>query len=587
MSSRLEFIARESDDFATLLVIFKSYFKKFAGQYAIIAALIVITSSATGLSAWYVKDIVNTLFVENKYQYLYFIVFGVMALFCVRGLATYWQSVLMMRISAKIIANIQSRIFAHILKQRIRFFEKYTSDTLIMLINQGATAFNSILTRVVLNGVRDIATVLGLVVVMILQDPLLTLICATVVPPVFWAVNILLRRIKTLSEQEIQSVTDLNRYMRETVQGAKVIKAFNLQGRVQSEARTVIQALQHRTNLISQLNEAPVPILDTLGGVAVAMAILYAGIRSSYGNYDVGTFMSFLTALLLAADPARRISQLRVNLRKSLIGVRMVYNLLDEDDAEPVGGAASVSSGQLDVKFSDVTFAYRNGADIVRSFDLDVKAGEVLALVGPSGAGKSTILNLLLKLYEPSAGQILIGGVEIRDWSTTALRSKIAYVGQSNFIFSGTVRQNLCLAMDDISDQRLDEVCASVGLSSFIAGLPFGYETQIGELGSSISGGQAQRLNIARAILRDAPILLLDEATSALDAENEALVKAYVAAQRGRKTIIIIAHRLSTVRNADKIAVLDNGILTAAGRHNELLATNVYYNKVVALQLTG
>ncbi|MDZ4789613.1 MAG: ABC transporter ATP-binding protein [Hyphomicrobiales bacterium] len=587
MSLKLESIARQSDDFASLIIIFKSYFKKFAGQYAIIAGLIVVTSAATGLSAWYVKDIVNTLFVENKFQHLYIIVIGVIVLFCVRGLATYWQSVLMMRISAKIIANIQSRIFAHILQQRIRFYEKYTSDTLIMLVNQGAMSFNSILTRVVLNGVRDIATVLGLVIVMILQDPILTLICATVVPPVFWAVNILLRRIKTLSEQEMQSVTDLNRYMREAVQGAKVIKAFNLQHKIQTDARTVIRALQHRTNLIAQINEAPVPILDTLGGVAVAMAILYAGLRSSYGGYDVGTFMSFLTALLLAADPGRRISQLRVNLRKSLIGVRMVYTLLDEHDNEPVGCGASVSSGNLGITFSGVKFAYRDGVDIVHTIDLHVKPGEILALVGPSGAGKSTILNLLLKLYEPGAGQIMIGGVEITDWSTSALRANIAYVGQSNFIFSGTVRENLCLSLGEISNARLDEVCESVGLIGFIAGLQQGYDTQIGELGSSISGGQAQRLNIARAILKDAPILLLDEATSALDAENEALVKSYVAAQRGKKTMIIIAHRLSTVRNADRIAVLDNGVLTAAGRHSELLASNVYYNKVVSLQLTG
>ncbi|MDX2263895.1 MAG: ABC transporter ATP-binding protein [Hyphomicrobiales bacterium] len=586
MRNAVSFLAKTSDDFATLSRIFSAYFRKFAGRYAVIAALIIVSSAATGASAWYVRDIVNTLFVQNRFEYLYLIVFSVIALFCVRGLATYWQSILMTRISSRIIADIQSRIFAHALGQRVGFFERYGSDTLVMLVNQGAASFNSILTRVVLNGARDIATVLGLVVVMALQDPILTLLCATIVPPVFFGVNILLKKIKTLSEQEVQSVTDLNRHMRETVQGAKLIKTFNLQGKVLGEAKGVIGALQTRTNQIAALHEAPVPILDTLGGVAVAMAILYAGLRSSYGGYDVGAFMSFLTALLLAADPARRISQLRVNLRKSLIGVRMVYDLLADDDPEPVGRGA-VAEGPLGLRFEGVTFAYPGGPAVLESVKLEVEPGEVLALVGPSGAGKSTIFNLILKLHEPNAGRILIGGVDAADWDTAALRSRIAYVGQSNFIFSGSIEQNLRLWREDITQAEIERACEAVGLTGFIEALPRRYASPVAELGSSISGGQAQRLNIARAILKDAPILLLDEATSALDADNEGLVKNYIAAQRGRKTILIIAHRLSTVRSADKIAVLDQGMLTATGRHGELMQSNDYYTRVVSMQLAG
>ncbi len=586
-SAKLHNLINSSDDFITLAKLFKDYFKKFVGQYAILVILIVISSAATGASAWYVRDVVNLIFVEKKYDLLYYIIFSIIALFTLRCLSMYFQSVLMGRISSKIVANVQTRIFNHVLRQRVRFFEKRNSDNLIMLINQGASAFNSILTRVVLMGARDIATVIGLFGVMLFQDPVLTLICAATLPLIYFGVNLLLRKIKELSEQELQSFVDLNRYMRETVQGARVIKAYNLQDNIRRDAKEVIRLLRHRTNVLTVLNEAPVPMLDALGGTAVGLAILYAGLRASYGAYDVGTFMSFLTALLLAADPGRRISQLRVNLRKSLIGVRMVHDFFKEEDPEPEGIIVPPPQTKPAIHFRKVRFAYHPGIDVLDGIDLDVEPGETVALVGPSGAGKSTIFSLLLKFYDPSDGMILIGGHDIREWNTHALRNNIAYVGQSNFIFTGSVEENLSLGRTDIPKEQLDAVCEAVGLRSFIETLPRGYATPIGELGSSISGGQAQRLNIARAILKDAPILLLDEVTSALDAENEALIKAYVASQRGSKTILIIAHRLSTVRDADRIVVLDQGRLTAAGRHGDLIETNPYYKRVVSLQLVA
>ncbi len=587
MKPSLDRIAQESEDLATVLALFRHYFRKFAGQYAIIVVLIMLSSGATALSAWYVKDVVNSLFVDRHFDFLMLVVTGVIVLFTLRGLAMYFQAVLMARISSRIVADVQGRIFEHILRQRVRFFQTHNSDTMMMLINQGATAFNSILTRVVLNGARDVVTVASLFCVMMIQDPVLTLLCCFAVPLVFVAVNVLLKKIKEISEQELKSFSELNRYMRETVQGIKTIKAFNLEEKVQAGSRGVIEGLRHRSNRLAALGEAPVPVLDALGGVAVGLAILYAGVRASHGAYDAGTFMSFLTALLLASDPARRISQLRVNLRKSLIGVRMVHKLLDHHDEEPVGIAVSTRAERPAIRFEGVRFAYQPGVDIIRGLNLDIEGGETVALVGPSGAGKTTIFNLLLKFYEPCAGRISLGDQDLRVWNTAALRDAISYVGQSNFIFAGTVRENLTLNRIEATQGELDAAIAAVGLTGFIAALPRGYDTPIGELGSSISGGQAQRLNIARAILKDAPVLLLDEVTSALDANNEALIKAYVARQRRRKTTLIIAHRLSTVRDADRIAVIEDGMLVALGRHQDLVENNAYYRNAILMQMTA
>jgi len=345
---------------------------------------------------------------------------------------------------------------------------------------------------------------------------------------------------------------------------------------------------------MASLQAAPIPLLDTVGGIAVSLAILYAGSRMVSGAYDAGTFMSFLTALLLAADPARRLSQMRVKLRRSFMGVQMVFDLLNDDDSEPTGakalpgraeeaGAAFVPA----IAFRDVAFSYNDDARVLNGLDLAVAPGEMVALVGPSGAGKSTLFKLLLKFHAPDAGRVEIFGNDIADLDNAALRNAISFVGQSNFIFAGSLRDNLGLRNEAISEARIEEACRAVGLHDDNAALPNGYDTDVGELGTLISGGQAQRLNMARAIIKDAPILLLDEVTSSLDAENEQLIKEYIRAQAQHKTVLVIAHRLSTVKEADRIALVQDGRIAAQGRHDELAATNAYYEKIVALQFAA
>ena len=583
------------EDFRVFVSIFRKYFPVYKYRYGVILLLITVASAATASAAWLVRDVVNGLFLTKQGSMLIPIFLLVLVAFFVKGFSTYWQSLLSARIANDLVAKTQEQMINHILVQQAGFFDRYSSDDLIMRVSLGAGAFGAILNRVILAGARDAATVASLAFVMVRQDLTLTLICLIAVPPIFFCISFLLKRIKGLMKQEMQSIAELNKHVREVVQGFKVIKSYNLEPVIKNEVDAVIESIKDRSNKVSALENAPVPIIDTLGGVAVGLVILYAGYRTIYGTYDPGTFMSFITAMLLAMDPARRVSQLRVALKTSLVGVGMVHALLEDNAPEieaPNGRDARIAvpalprpEGGLGIVMEDVSFGYSPGVNVLEFFTIDVSPGDMVALIGPSGAGKSTVFSLLLRFHRHQEGRILVGGRDVKDMPVTEIRDLIAYVGQSNFIFSGSIRDNLTLRRGGVSDDAVFAACKTVGLHDHIIKLPRGYDTFVGELGSLISGGQAQRLNIARAIIKDAPILLFDEVTSALDAENEELVRDYMHQQAGRKTIMVIAHRLSTIRQADRIALVQDGRVEAFGTHHDLIRGNDYYGKVAGLQL--
>lgn len=587
-------VAIDSEDAQTFIKIFRQYFHRFRVKLALIVIMIAVISGTTATVALMVEDVVNHLFVAEDGSLIIPLILVVLVIFFAKGVASYFQAVLSAQISNAIVADVQKRLFAHIVRQRMTFFSRYTSDELLMRFNQGAQGFGSILTTVLIEGVRDAATVASLVCVMFYQDALLALACMVVSPIVYFGVVILLRKIRGLAELEMKGFAELNRRVRESVQGITVIKAFNLEETAMRGADNVVDGLRARADRIASLQAAPVPLLDAVGGMAVAITILYAGLRIIGGSYEAGTFVSFVTALLLAADPARRLSQMRVRLRTSFIAVNLVYAVLRNNDPEPAGATKmlahrrSATNGGVahppPIRFDNVGFSYAKDSPVLNGFDLDVEPGEMVALVGPSGAGKSTVFKLLLKFYPPSSGIIRVGDDDLAAIDPTALRDIIAYVGQSNFIFDGSIRDNLTLMDPDVDLDTIESACAKLGLDEYISGLPKGYDTNVGELGSMISGGQAQRLNLARAIIKDSPVLLLDEVTSALDAENEHRIRKIVREQARHKTILVIAHRLSTVKDADRIALVRDGSVIDVAPHEHLLKQNPYYEKIVALQ---
>lgn len=587
-------------DSALLLRLFREFFRSHWRNYIVVFVSIGIVGAVTGLVAYMVKDVVNSIFVEQQRHLLFFFVLALFGIFLLKGAASYLQMVFSARISNAIVQDIQLRLMETALRARVDFFSRHGSDDLLMRFNQGSQGFGSILNSVLLNGLRDAVTLASLLLVMVVQDPWLTLVSVSVGPMIFLGIAVLLRRLKDLVSMELAGHAGLNRLVREAAQGITTIKAFNMEGQIYANATHVISGIRKQRDKIVALQAAPLPLLDTLGGLAVTLAIAYAGYRSMYTAYDPGTFLSFLSALLLASDPARRLGKLRTDLRTGLAAAQMVYDVLDQDSAEdgqpsltraqqrhPVQHPPpkrSKASEKNAVEFNNVGFEYPNGANALNDITFSVKPGEVFALVGPSGAGKSTILKLLLKFYAPTRGCISVNDQDLALLNPVQVRQLITYVGQSNFIFSGSVLDNISLNIEGATPEAVENACRIVGLHEEIMALPGGYSANVGELGGLISGGQAQRLNMARALLRNSPVLLLDEVTASLDADNEDLIRRYVASQQGTKTIIVISHRLSSVRGANRIALLENGRVRACAPHGDLIEEDDYYKRIVAMQ---
>ncbi|MEM7620066.1 MAG: ABC transporter ATP-binding protein [Pseudomonadota bacterium] len=586
----------KSEDFELFLRIFNEYFHKFKLKYILIFVLIGIAAVATVAPVFILESIVDAVFIEQKTSYILPIFLVTITLFMVKGFSIYFQTVLSSQIANSMVSDIQRRMFAHMLSQRTDFYARHSSDNLLMRFNQGATGFKSVLTTVLVNGTREFFTLIGFFATMLYYDALLTMISLVVAPAVFLVINVILRKIKDVSKLELAGIADLNKNVRETVQGITVVKSFNLETPLQENMNGVISGIETRRNKIAQYQAAPVPLLDMVGGIAVGLTFLYAGYQTTSGAYSPAVFIAFIGALLLASDSARKLSQIPVKLKTAFVSVSLVFSFLNIDETEKSGSQTlnlddNASAHKLNgsgplpiIQFSNVDFGYDEKTSVLNEFSLDIQKGDMVALVGPSGAGKSTVLKLLLKLYEPQSGTICINGQNQSDLALQSLREAISFVGQSNFIFQGTIKDNLTFKHETIDQALIAEACKAVGMHEFIQTLPKQYETDVGELGALISGGQAQRLNIARAIIKDAPILLLDEVTSALDAENEQLIKSYVQSQIGKKTIIAIAHRLSTIKDATQIALMDEGKVVDLAPHEQLLVENEYYQKIVNLQ---
>ena len=540
-------------------------------SYAFAISCLVMVALSTAFTAWIMEKVVNEAFANKRADIVWLICGSILAAFVLRGFATYGQAVTLSKIGNNIVARYQRRIYSHLMSLSVGFFAEARSAHLAAQISQNINGVRDVLNLTVTSTARDLLTLVALIGVMVTKDWVLSLIVFAVAPPLLYALRYVSKRLRAATREAVEQNSRVLGAMQETIQGIAVVKAFTMEGELDSKVSRIIKAAEGRANRIARLSERTSPLTETFAGFAISSVLAYAAFRSIYDNVPPGAFFAFVTALLMAYDPARRLAKLQVQLDRAVVNAQMIYALLDMQPAQrEMVGAKDLVVDKARVELKNVVFSYGTGSPILRGVDLVAEGGQTTALVGPSGAGKSTIISLIPRFYDPAEGAILIDGQNIAEVTKSSLRHQLAYVSQQPYLFEGTIRDNIRYGRPEATDAEVEEAARLAYAHDFILAQPLGYETPVGENGMSLSGGQRQRLSIARALVRNAPILLLDEATSALDNESEAAVqKALDTAMRGR-TVIVIAHRLSTVVKADKIIVMHEGRVMEEGTHEVL-----------------
>ena len=561
--------------------------RRYAWRYALAFVFMFLVAASTSLSAYLMKDVVNKIFVEGREGAIWILGGVLIALAAIKGFSAYGQAVTLGRIGNRIIAGYQKRLYNNLLAQGIPFFSERHSTELLNRLNSGAVGARSILEILITTIGRDLLSLVGLITVMIIQDAFLAFICLVALPIAVVGVRSLIRRTRKVVQRQFIGAGKILLTMQETIQGIRMVKSFNLEEMLRARMKAHVGEVEQAMNNMIRVSSRSSPLMEMLGGFAVAAAVMYAGLGVLKGGRLPGEFFSVITALLLAYEPAKRLARVNIDIAANLVYVRKLFEVIDSEPAErePEGlPQLAVKVGKIE--FRDVEFAYRPGEPVLRRFSFMAEPAQTTALVGPSGAGKSTVMGLIERFYEPQAGSILIDGQDIAKVSRHSLREAIAYVSQDVFLFSGTIRDNIALGRPDARESEIIVAAKAAHAHDFILGFGPGYDTPVGEHGMQLSGGQRARISIARAFLKNAPILLLDEPTAALDSESEVMVQRALDALRMSRTTLVIAHRLQTVIAATRILVVEGGRVVETGRHDELVARRGRYHDFYEMQFS-
>ena len=555
-------------------------------RYAIAFTLMGIGAGSTALIAYLIGDVINQAYLWRNFQGVLALGLITTALFTTKGFATYGHAVILQQIGNRIVANNQRRMFAKLLHQGVGYFADRHSSEFTMRLNTGAASATQVLSLLISAFGRDLLTLIGLVTVMAIQDPVLSLIALVVAPPALLFLRQVIRRVRGIALSQFSGSTSITEALQEMLQGLRIVKAYTLERQLQGRFDAHVSAFEHESNKLAKVANRSSPMMEMLGGIAVSLAMIYSGHQVIVLGSPPGAFVSFMTAFLLAYEPAKRLVRVNVEINSALTGVRILFDIIDSPATEqPDDGLPALDLTHGRVELRDVAFAYRPDEPVLRGLSFVAEPGKVTALVGPSGGGKTTVLNLLLRFYDCNEGTVLIDGQSVTSVTRASLRRQLAYVGQDVFLFKGSIRDNIALGKPDASEAEIVAAAKEACAHDFITNFPRGYDAPVGEHGLQLSGGQRQRVAVARALIKNAPIILLDEATASLDSESEQQVQLALERLSEGRTTIAIAHRLHTVVHAHRIHVIEDGIVVESGRHDELLHKGGRYATFYRLQL--
>jgi subfamily B ATP-binding cassette protein MsbA len=554
-------------------------------RLALAGLCMVLGAGCTAALARLMEPIIDGVFVDRDASMLSWVSAAVLATFFVKGMATYGQAMLMSHVGQRIVSDLQIDLYGRLMRADLAAFHATPSGALVSRLVNDVGMMRGVVSMTLTSIGKDALTLALLVLVMFRQDWTLALAAFVIFPVAVLPILNIGRRMRKVSTRTQTQIGHLVTLFGQTFQGARHVKAYGMEGYETGRAAAAIEGMFKLVQRAARTRSLAHPIMETLGGVAIVVVIVYGGHQVIAGQRTAGAFFSFITALLLAYEPMKKLAQLNASLQEGLAAAVRVFAVLDSaPKIVDRPGAAAIDARGAAVRFENVRFGYGPDRPALDGVTFELPAGRTVALVGPSGAGKSTVVNLIPRFYDVTEGRIAIGGRDVRDLALASLRANVALVSQEVSLFDDTVAANIAYGRPDAPQAEIERAARMAGAHEFVADLPAGYATQVGEHGVKLSGGQRQRIMIARAMLKNAPILLLDEATSSLDGEAERQVReALNTLMRGRTTLVV-AHRLSTVTGADAICYMADGRIVESGTHAELLARGGHYARLYALQ---
>ncbi len=551
------------------------------------AVSMVVYGASSAALAYLIKPIIDDVLTTQGN--LTSITAAILVVYLLKGLGSYFSSYLMEGLGHRVVMVVRNQLFRHLLDQSAAFFARRTAGQLLSRINNDVGLVQRAVSETIGDLARESLTLVGSAALLFYYDAKLALVCMTAAPLVVYPIVRLGKRVRTVSRWSQEAQEHMSHVAGEAFTGHRIVKAFGAEGREATKFERASSTL-FRTNLkVTRVLAMLPPLMEFMGGVAIAGALWYGSREIAQGRLTAGEFTSFVAALLLMYGPIKKLSRVNANLQQAMSASERIFELLDtHTEAREREGAVALPDFTGAIKFTDVSFGYEDGhgRNTLRGVSFSVRAGQMVAIVGRSGAGKTTLVNLLPRFYDVTKGAITVDGQDIRDVTLASLRAQIGMVTQETVLFDDTIAANIAYGTPGAAMPAIEAAARAANAHDFIVTQPQGYETTIGERGQRLSGGQRQRLAIARALLKNSPLLILDEATSALDSESERLVRQALATLMMNRTSFVIAHRLSTVRKADAIIVLDRGRVVEIGKHDELVERpNGVYARLHQMQL--